>query len=225
MGEYFNWVNVDRKEYLCPSDFNLGNKLHESMYRENPLLCALRDLLSHEWKDNKILFLGDECEAPENNIASEIFQLLYFHSEQIGYAGNFFDTIRESYRNISCLFKDAEIKVRKNIDHYLKDGKSDFLSCYNEYGIDINHPFDGLFLRTGKNFRYTINFTKKECYSPGITKILYLDGSKCEYLDPLPILMGYGRTKPPGAWLGNVIGAADEINEDITVLKEIYLDW
>ena len=30
MGEYYNWVNVDRKEYICPADFDLGNKLLES---------------------------------------------------------------------------------------------------------------------------------------------------------------------------------------------------
>lgn len=26
MGEYYSWVNVDRKEYICPGDFNSGSK-------------------------------------------------------------------------------------------------------------------------------------------------------------------------------------------------------
>lgn len=27
MGEYYNWVNVDKKEYICPADFDYGNKV------------------------------------------------------------------------------------------------------------------------------------------------------------------------------------------------------
>lgn len=29
MGEYYDWVNVDRKEYISPCDFDFGNKKHE----------------------------------------------------------------------------------------------------------------------------------------------------------------------------------------------------
>lgn len=66
MGEYFNWVNVDKKEYLCPSDFDLGSKQLESVYRGNPLLAALHTLLADEWNGNHILFLGDECPVPDH---------------------------------------------------------------------------------------------------------------------------------------------------------------
>ncbi len=45
-------------------------------------------------------------------------------------------------------------------------------------------------------FEYTINYTKKVCFSFNKTKILYLDGSESDYADPLPILIGYGRMKP-----------------------------
>ena len=30
MGEYYDWVNIDKREYISPSDFDLGNKIHES---------------------------------------------------------------------------------------------------------------------------------------------------------------------------------------------------
>ena len=50
MGEYYDWVNVDRKEYINPNDFDFGNKKHESMGRGNVFLCALRELLSKEWE-------------------------------------------------------------------------------------------------------------------------------------------------------------------------------
>lgn len=40
MGEYYDWVNVDRKEYICPSDFGMGNKLLESSNRHNSLVVV-----------------------------------------------------------------------------------------------------------------------------------------------------------------------------------------
>ena len=57
MGEYYDWVNISKKEYLSPVDFDLGSKLYESAYAGNPLLGALYDLLSSDWKGDAIVFL------------------------------------------------------------------------------------------------------------------------------------------------------------------------
>ncbi len=65
MGEYYDWVNVGKKEYICPSDFNLGNKLYETAFAGNHLLGALYSLLSSEWKGDSIIFLGDETNITE----------------------------------------------------------------------------------------------------------------------------------------------------------------
>lgn len=35
MGEYYNWVNVDKKEYISPSDFGYGSKFHESLHKDS----------------------------------------------------------------------------------------------------------------------------------------------------------------------------------------------
>lgn len=224
MGEYYDWVNADKKEYLCPNDFHLGNKRLESMYRENNLLRALRELLATQWKGCRIIFLGDECSAPEG-IAEDLFQLFLKHTEEIGYPGDLFDTICESYRNVSCLFKAAEKEVRTEIGFYLEQYIDERFSLYNEYGIDVNDPFRGLFLREGKTFRYTLNHTKKIGYSFGKTKILYQDGTENEYSDPLPQLLGYGRCTDPGPWLGDIVGVADTLPPDYQLMSEIYLDW
>lgn len=37
MGEYYSWINVDKKEYICPADFDYGNKFHESMHKDTNL--------------------------------------------------------------------------------------------------------------------------------------------------------------------------------------------
>ena len=44
MGEYYNWVKVDKKEYISPNDFDFGNKRTESLGKCDALIRALRDL-------------------------------------------------------------------------------------------------------------------------------------------------------------------------------------
>ena len=214
MGEYFDWVNVDKKEYLCPVDFDLGSKLHESMFKENDLLRALRELLASDWKGCRVLFLGDECEA--SGIPVELYPLLPWRTEE---------PVCACYRNVSCLFKAAEEWVRKGIGCYLdaRDRKDDPVP--NDYGIDVNDPYGGLFQREGKTFRYTLNHTKKLAYSLAETKILFQNGTQSASLDPLPLLLGCGRTADPGPWLGDLIGVADTLPSDYQLLPEIVLDW
>ncbi|MBR2562198.1 MAG: hypothetical protein IKE31_08630 [Eubacterium sp.] len=225
MGEYFDWVNVDRKEYLSPSDFDLGNKRYETVGKDNDLLRALQDLLSNEWKGCRIIFLGDECEAPQD-VATDLFQTIQKHSEELGYSGeDMYEMIWESYKDVAGLFKAAEDDVREEIRIYLERLKEGDSSAVNEYGIDIDDPYKGLFLRAGKTFKYTINHTKKVAYSLDKTKILYQNGEMCKSVDPLPILMGYGRSLKPGVWLGDIISVDDILPEGYTLIPEIHLDW
>ena len=224
MGEYYDWVNVDRKEYISPNDFDFGNKRTESLVRGNVFLCALRDLLSKEWAGDHVFWMGDEKNISEDT-DNVTLRTLYSHSVQIGYPGNAFDTICESYKNVGGLFKAAEEEVRQEIGFYLEDIKSADPMMNNEYGIDIENPFDGLFMREGSDFKYTINHTKKVCYSFEKTKILYRDNTESEYTDPIPILMAYGRVTDTGIWVGDIIGVSNEMPEGYELLKEIHLDW
>lgn len=214
MGERFDWVNVDTKEYLCPLDFDLGDRLHESMFRENDLLRALRELLAAEWKGCRVLFLGDECEA--SGVPAGLYPLIPWRKEESDHA---------FYRNVSCLFKAAEEEVRKGIEFYLEAWNRNDDSVPNGYGIDAKDPYRGLFLREGKTFRYTLNHTKKLGYSLTETKILFQNGTQSNSLDPLPLLLGYGRCAHPGPWLGDIVGVADALPPDYRLLPEIVLDW
>ncbi len=224
MGEYYDWVNVDKKEYICPNDFDFGNKRTESLVRGTAFLCALRELLSKEWAGDHIFWMGDEklISEDEDNVT---LRTLYEHTVQIGYPGDAFDTVCESYKNVSGLFKAAETEVRQEIGFYLEDLKNNEPYMNNEYGIDAEKPFEGLFLKDGMDFRYTVNHTRKVCYSFDGTKILYRDNTESDYVDPLPILMAYGRVTDTGIWVGDVIGVADEIPDGYELLKSIQLDW
>ena len=104
MGEYYNWINVDKKEYICPGDFDYGNKFHESMHKDSIPLHALHILLANEWRGDRILWFGDECPVSEH-FPNAVIQILYAQSAEFGHPGDVFDMIYESYRNVSCLFK------------------------------------------------------------------------------------------------------------------------
>ena len=221
MGEYFRWVNIDKKEYLLPSDFNHGSKSHESLHKNNSFLCALFEMLATQWCGDHIIFIGDEGNI-STNTPSPILQRL----EHQASPGHYFDYICDNYRNISCLFKDAENIVRESIADYLVDLQNNHpYADVNEYGIDINDPFVGLFQKSGMHIRYIINRTKRVYYCQDTTKILYKDGGICDYADPLPILMSFGRSVMAGEWLGDIIDVSNEIPQNYSFLEEINLNW
>lgn len=228
MGEYFNWVNVDKKEYLRPADFDLGNKQLESVFRGNSLLAALHTLLADEWNGDHILFLGDECPVPDHPDC-EALLILNFDTEK-HHTGHYYDTIVETYRNVSGLFCDAETEVRQEIQYYL-DNLRDYNSGkrtelpVNEYGINSDRPFEGLFTKKGANFPYIINYTKKVYYSFALTRILQKNRSENTHSDPLPLLLEYGRKINHGTWVGDRIGVSNTITSEYTLIKEIVLDW
>ena len=225
MGEYYNWVNVDKKEYICPADFDYGNKFYESMHKDSIPLHALHSLLINEWKGDRVLWFGDECPVPEQS-SNGVIKTLYEQSVEFGYPGDTFGMICESYRNVSCLFKEAEKNVREEIRYYLEEYReTGRLDHYNEYGIDLDNPYEGLFLKTAKRRMFTINYSKKIYYSLAETDILFQDHTKNNFTDPLPFLMGYGRVAEPGEWLGDIIGVSDQRPEGYSLINEIYVDW
>lgn len=226
MGEYYNWVNVDRKEYISPGDFDYGAKIQESLCRgkENELLCALRDLLSKEWVGDHVFWMGDETPIPRDP-DNELLRILYGDTVRYGYPGDGFGAVCETYKNVSGLFAAAEEIVREEIGYCLQDIQEGIPISRNEYGVDFEKPFEGLFKRRGREFRYTLNHTKRICYSSDKTRILYQDGSESDFADPLPILLAYGREIDTGIWLGDVIGVSDEMPEQYELLEKIYLDW
>ncbi len=227
MGEYYNWVNIDKCEYICPGDFDYGNTKYETIHKESVPLWALYVLLDAEWKGDRVIWLGDEGHISVDS-SNEVIKLLYKQTEDYGHQGDYFDMICEMYRNVSCYFKSAETRVRKEIGYYLTDLEENVSEEYrtrNEYCIDKDHPFDNLFQKAERRYQYTINHTKKIYYSLDKTKILYLNLSLCDYADPLPILLGYGNRTEPGLWLGDIVGVSDSPPENYILLEEVYLDW
>lgn len=222
MGEYYNWINVDRKEYICPNDFDFGNKRWESITRGNIFINVLRDLLANEWNGCRIAWIGDECDIPVD-VSKKLLKDLREQSAEYGNTGAVIETVFEYYRNVSGWYKESEEEVRNEIGIYLEDLQEGREGMINTYGIDPAEPFMGLFKRTGQGYKYIINYTKKICYSFEDTRILDEDGNLMDSIDPIPILLGYGRNLDTGRWLGDSIGASDVIDEKIIVLDSIRI--
>ena len=195
------------------------------MHKDSTPLHALHSLLINEWKGDHVLWFGNECPVPEQS-SNGVIKPLYEQSAEYGYPGDVSDMICDSYRNVSCFFKEAEKDVREEIGFYLEEYRGNGkLDRFNEYGIDLENPYEGLFQKTAKRHMFTINHSKKVYYTLTETDILYQNHTKNIYSDPLPILMGYGRVTEPGEWLGDIIGVSDQRPEGYSLIKEIYVDW
>ncbi len=142
MGEYYNWVNVDKREYICPADFDCGSKFHESMNKDSTPLHALHTLLSGEWKGDRVVWFGDEISVSDQS-PYNVIRTMYERSVDYGNPGDAFDMICETYRSVSCLFVEAENQVREEIGYYLQGyqekGKYE---DYNEHAaIELSSRF------------------------------------------------------------------------------------
>ena len=210
MGEYYKWVNVDKKEYISPYEFDEGNKLYESMLAGNPLIEALYALMAMDWKEDLLVFLGDETSIADND-SNPVLRRLAEEQTQAGQTDYIMDYVEDSYRNISGIFKAAEKEVRREIQFMIDH--NDFE--YNLYKVDRNRPFDGLFERDGQSFRYTVNHTKKEFFD--MEAVLPVQPEMRDKAvvrgNPLPLLMAFGESASDdllGLWLGDQIEVTDE---------------
>ena len=222
MSEYYEWVNVDRKEYMLPADFDYGPKWCESRHKDSTPLLALHTLLNNEWKNCHILFFGDETSIPENTTNYTLKKLL----DQMKEENSSFEmgTISDTYRDVSCLFKESEKVIKKEIEWDIRDLKAG-RKCNNYYRLDINDPYKGLFTKTGRRFKYVLNDDKKVYYSIEDTKIISKDDNEIvEGVDPLPNYMCYGWKDENEIWIGDIVSVSDEKPVGYTLIDKIYLD-
>ena len=59
MGQYFEWVNCDKREIIATDPWPNGQKLHECAYLECPETDAALTMLAGDWAGDLVVFLGD----------------------------------------------------------------------------------------------------------------------------------------------------------------------
>lgn len=65
MGQYYLAVNLSKKEYLEPHDYDNGAKLMEHSYLGNDFVGAVLKLMKKEWKEDRVVWMGDYFEKDE----------------------------------------------------------------------------------------------------------------------------------------------------------------
>ena len=66
MGQYFQAVNLTKKEYVDPDDYDIGLKLMESVY-ESKWTDIVLTLLSGHWHGDDVAYCGDYAWAEESS--------------------------------------------------------------------------------------------------------------------------------------------------------------
>lgn len=59
MGQYFKFVNFDKKEMISPYDYDNLAKVMEHSYQGNKFLAAAEKLIKTDWAGDRVLYLGD----------------------------------------------------------------------------------------------------------------------------------------------------------------------
>lgn len=113
MGEYYDWVNIDKKEFISPIDFDQGSKRYESFLKDSTILKVLYTLLDNEWKGDHILWLGDEGVIPADS-SNETINSLYQQTVKCGYDGSSFAMICDYYKNVGGLFRNPNLRFARS---------------------------------------------------------------------------------------------------------------
>lgn len=219
MGEYYEFYNFDKKEYITPTVFNCGDKLSQCTYFNNDYLNCVYTLMNNEWKNDFVLFLGDETRITSkgNPILQDIIDKYGDYPQ---------DDFWENGRDISCLFKAAEKESFGEKGYY--DPEEEIK--YTHY---INYVYNAKpFTKDFTFYRYIYNHDKKQYIDRMFLK--EYDGQL--HLDPFPQLIGIcyrGTYEYPdfekyfgGMWIGDNIEITNEDRhldyEDITFIDEEY---
>ena len=76
MGQYYNIINLDKKEAMDPFDFDNGMKLMEWSYTENRMCIAMMNLMAGPWKGDRVYVIGDYADDTESEVWLKAFKAI-----------------------------------------------------------------------------------------------------------------------------------------------------
>ena len=255
MGQYFMWLNAVKGEYIEPIDFDLGNKRRESSWVGCEMLDVLFTLMSDDWENDPIVWIGDDYTSLKNET-----NLTLATVEKIC-GSNPYDYAIEHFKNVSCQFHSCDkygfIPNAFHIDTLKMYGvDNEDLNRYFERCDDLDSPLyyrikylenfesfkrfmvsyleeKDMFSRMTMNYHLIINDTKKEFID---TDRIIPDENGYRY-NPFPALMIkedgrynlYEHTEDDycGSWLGDKIHISNDIGEVPEFYKDVsnYYTW
>lgn len=205
MGEYFGWFNVSKKEKLEAGPFDTGIKMADCVIVGNEWIDAVCTLISSDWADDDLVFLGDEKHVWEDENPNPVLVRLM---EDCEYEPCAFDDVDDKYSDVAGSFK-----VARGVSYWYCNGED-----------SGKRQYEGSFDRDVIHYRYVINETKKQFLDRGRTPVQWTtvwhkgkEEKGAGRIDPFPVLMSCGdRTYgmdylrdneslpiPDGYWLGD----------------------
>ncbi len=243
------WLNPVKGEFMEPIDFDHGSKRRESSWVGCELLNALFTLMDSDWKDDPIVWIGDDYTVlhNESNPTLRITEMIC-GAEPYDYA-------IDAFKNVSCQFSNCDRRdVVTNVFHVdtLKrygldeeDLNRYFNRCDESYGtsyyeIKYVDSFEesaqfmvdylgekGMFARKANSYHLIINNTKKEFID---TDNIVANDNGYRY-NPFPALMikedGRYRLREHseddycGIWLGDEIRISNDSSDVPDYYEEV----
>lgn len=200
MGQYFNWVNLDKNEIIETWAWPNGQKLVESTYYGCEETDAALTMMAGDWAGDLVVFMGDYAtfEDETHPKRKEVEQML---------AGIGADDYLIDFIDIIGRFDYA--KEHPEIKH----------PVYSENCNDTWGSYTGPFDLKIERFRFVINESKKEFVDRERTAVRYINPSTGEIVryDLVPEMMSSetrGLKDPEhevaGLWFGDCIRPSQE---------------
>jgi hypothetical protein len=205
MGQYFDWVDLDKREYIDGFPWRGGPKLRESSWLGNEETNAALTLLAGRWAGDRVVFLGDYAKfkdetdpfrrAVELELDGRVLDDYYMPGDESDVTG-LFASVKES----PCNFRWTE-------------------DCRKV-------PYAGPFTLQIEEFRYVVNETAHQYVDRERAPVTdVLRGEICRW-DPIPELLCSERDKGAcnvadlpgsneeydivGAWFGHIVRPTNE---------------
>lgn len=213
MGEYFRWVNFDKRQYLDDMMFQDGLKAAESSYVGSPKTEAVTALLGTIWRGDLVAFTGEYyADVRGVTVPGRDDGLIRI----IEYPLDYYD-IDYEFEDVGGRLSCAEGKLGTAV---VED---------EEYGERlVERPYEGPFDIEVEHFRYVINETKREYYDRERTACQWARGRT----DLLPLLLGTSwghlaiggekRREPDGRWIGDLVYPSHEEPEGFADVSGVY---
>lgn len=121
MGQYYKFMNIDKKE-KCERNRDLM-KLTEHSYLANEYCGDILQLLSNEWKGDRILHVGDYAEPNDNTLTANLIEKI---NNELNIPSD--DTLY----NYGETFTEVSPTTRKSIRYVYNLDKEEYIDLYKQ---------------------------------------------------------------------------------------------
>ena len=186
MGQYYTFVNMDKKERLYSHSFGAGLKLTESCYVGNSYMEAIAHLLAGPWKGDCVLYCGDYAWDDSDGSA---YKRLHEVAQQDPYE------FAEQCKDISTQFAACEGNTRLE-SFVAPEGRQGYRPV----------PLEGAFDIKPEHYRYVVNETKGLFVDREAAPVAWVWAGEEELgiarTDALPLFMAMGNGLGGGDYWG-----------------------